>query len=206
MDKKIIILVGPTASGKTTVERALASRWGLARIIGHTTRPPREGELNGVDYHFVSEKEMIDLVESGQMLETNVFLGNTYGTSKIAVEAALSDVNAPSAVVVLDPNGLASFAAEYPDKVFACYFHHDIYVLTHRYMERIRHSLKDHNPAGTFCGFSNEQQLERYITLIHSHREWIKAACYDCVLDERILSQDPDSIADEIIKSAIIMS
>jgi len=36
-----------------------------------------------VDYHFVSEKEMADLVESGQMLETNVFLGNIYGTSKL---------------------------------------------------------------------------------------------------------------------------
>lgn len=206
MEKKIIVLTGPTASGKTTTETALANRWGLTRIVGHTTREPRLGEINGVHYHFVSPEEMALLIENGEMVETNVFLGNTYGTSKKEIQTVLEDDESIGCVIVLDPNGLGKIAETFPNFVFSCYFHHDVYVLTKRYMDRIELSLKDVDSRDLFCGFSNESQLNRYINLIHCHREWIGAACYDLILDERALAQTPDEIADEIVKAAFIFS
>ncbi len=97
----MILLIGASASGKTEISRALAIKYGISKAITHTTRAPRNGEINGVDYYFVDEEEFAQLAKQGAFVETTLYNGCHYGCSK----AEIADDKA----VVVDPNGLKSF-------------------------------------------------------------------------------------------------
>jgi guanylate kinase len=84
------VVSAPSGTGKTTVcRRALERDEGLVFSISHTTRKPREGERDGVDYHFVDEEQFRALVASGAFLEHAEYAGRCYGTSWSALEAPL---------------------------------------------------------------------------------------------------------------------
>ncbi|MDQ2994209.1 MAG: guanylate kinase [Pseudomonadota bacterium] len=78
----LFIIAAPSGAGKTTLVRALTDRLRDIRVsVSHTTRPKRPREIEGVNYHFVSEQDFDDLIEDGILLEhANVF-GHQYGTS-----------------------------------------------------------------------------------------------------------------------------
>ena len=81
----------PSGTGKTTLCHRLVSAAGaLAFSVSHTTREPRPGEQDGVDYHFVSKQEFERLVREGAFLEHAEYRGNLYGTSLAAVEGPLA--------------------------------------------------------------------------------------------------------------------
>ena len=96
----MIVLVGPSASGKTEAAKLLYSIYGIKKVITHTTRPMRIGEKDDVDYHFVSKEEFLKLKEKNYFIETTLYNGNYYGTSKSEV----SD----NKVLIVDPNGVKS--------------------------------------------------------------------------------------------------
>lgn len=81
----IIVLSGPSGVGKGTVIKELRSRRAYGFSVSHTTRYMRPGEQNGVDYHFVTREQFMELVEGGKMLEHAEYNGNCYGTSYAAV-------------------------------------------------------------------------------------------------------------------------
>lgn len=97
----MIILVGASASGKTEVATYLRAKYGIKRAITHTSRSPRTGEEDGVDYYFVSDEEFLKLKQEGAFVETTYYNRHYYGCSK----AEISEDKA----VVVDPNGLESF-------------------------------------------------------------------------------------------------
>lgn len=99
----MILLIGPSASGKTEISKLLGLRYGISKAVTHTTRAPREGEVYGVDYYFVQEEEFLQLEKKGFFVETTLYNGNHYGCSKGEI--------ADDKVVVVDPNGLKSFLA-----------------------------------------------------------------------------------------------
>jgi guanylate kinase len=99
----MIILVGASASGKTEVAKALAKKYGITKVITHTTRTKREGEVNGVDYFFITQKKFDELVSANALVEHTTYNGNSYGCSK----AQISDTKA----LIVDPNGLKAFLA-----------------------------------------------------------------------------------------------
>ncbi len=78
----MIVLTGPSASGKTATCLYLQSHFGIRKVVTHTTRPMREGERNGVDYHFVTEEEFREMEKEGLFIETVFYNGHHYGTSK----------------------------------------------------------------------------------------------------------------------------
>jgi guanylate kinase len=78
----MIILTGPSASGKTATCLYLQAHYGIRKVITHTTRPIRIGEKDGVDYHFVSEEEFAELKKEDAFIETVFYNGYHYGTSK----------------------------------------------------------------------------------------------------------------------------
>lgn len=83
-----LVICGPSGSGKSTLLKKLFKEFPetFGFSVSHTTRKPRPGEENGVHYHFVSVEEMQAAIENGEFIETAVFSGNMYGTSKKAVE------------------------------------------------------------------------------------------------------------------------
>lgn len=87
----LIILSGPSGVGKGTVRSKLFEKINnISYSVSMTTRAPRVGEVNGVDYYFVDDKEFDRNVESGNMLEWAEFVGNKYGTPLDKVEEILS--------------------------------------------------------------------------------------------------------------------
>jgi guanylate kinase len=85
------VVAAPSGTGKTTVCRRLVDRNDrLVFSISHTTRPIRETETDGVDYHFVSAEEFQRLIDAGAFIEWAVYNGNHYGTSWDSIEAPLA--------------------------------------------------------------------------------------------------------------------
>ena len=102
----IIVLVGKTASGKTTVANELCKNHGYKRIITYTTRPMRVNEVQDVDYHFISDEQFNRMVENNEFTEYKRY--NTahgvwsYG-SVVTSEQEFSD---DCYVIILTPQGL----------------------------------------------------------------------------------------------------
>ena len=87
----LLVLSGPSGAGKTTVaHRLLEANENLTRIVTCTTRPARNGETDGVDYHFLDEQEFLQRVDSGRFLEHAEVYGKYYGTLKSSVREALN--------------------------------------------------------------------------------------------------------------------
>lgn len=88
----LIILTGKTASGKDTIKAALLNKYPkLKKVITTTSRKIREGEKNGVDYHFISRDQFEDKIKKGQFLEYVEYGGNLYGTTKSELENLLNN-------------------------------------------------------------------------------------------------------------------
>ncbi len=86
----LLVLSSPSGAGKTTITRALAAADpNVATSVSVTTRPPREGEIDGRHYHFIAQARFDEMVAAGELLEhANVF-GHSYGTPRAPVMAAL---------------------------------------------------------------------------------------------------------------------
>jgi guanylate kinase len=82
----LILISAPSGGGKTTLcQRLLAARPGMSRAVTCTTRNPREGERDGVDYYFLSAESFLKRVQAGNFLEHATVYGNSYGTLKSEV-------------------------------------------------------------------------------------------------------------------------
>ncbi|MDX6586145.1 MAG: guanylate kinase [Solirubrobacterales bacterium] len=98
MAARVFVITGPSGVGKGTLIRNLRERVpGLELSISATTREPREGESDGVDYHFLSADEFAERAEAGDFLEHATFSGNRYGTLRSEIERTL---DAGSSVVL----------------------------------------------------------------------------------------------------------
>ncbi len=82
----MIVITGASASGKTETARVLNTLYGIKKVVTHTTRDMRKGEVNDVDYHFVSKEKFLELKEEDFFVETTTYNGNYYGTSKKEIE------------------------------------------------------------------------------------------------------------------------
>ncbi|MGB9695019.1 MAG: guanylate kinase [Caldisericaceae bacterium] len=90
----IIIVSGPSGVGKGTVVKEIGKRLSDLKIgITCTTRKPRVGEKNGVDYYFVSEEEFEKLVSENRLAEHSLVHGNHYGTPMDEIEQGLHDMD-----------------------------------------------------------------------------------------------------------------
>lgn len=91
MRGKLFILSGPSGVGKGTVREQIMkdASLNLAYSISVTTRKPRDGEQDGVQYYFVSEEKFEELVAQNKLLEYAKFVGNYYGTPKEKVDEIL---------------------------------------------------------------------------------------------------------------------
>jgi guanylate kinase len=92
MDRRglMLVLSSPSGAGKTTLSKMLLEDPALDLSISVTTRPPRPGEVDGCDYHFIDRARFDAMIERGELLEWAEVFGNGYGTPRAPVEAALA--------------------------------------------------------------------------------------------------------------------
>ncbi len=86
----LMVLSSPSGAGKTTLARRLVEADAeIAMSVSVTTRPPRPGETDGRDYHFIDDKRFVRMREGGELLEWARVFDNFYGTPRAPVEAAI---------------------------------------------------------------------------------------------------------------------
>jgi guanylate kinase len=124
----LVIVSSPSGAGKTTLTRRLLEEFGppgtanraceelgglLAFSVSYTTRPRRQGEVDGRDYHFVTPEQFERMVRDGEFAEHAFVFGNRYGTAQAPVEAALAQ--GTDVIFDVDWQGGAALAARWPD-------------------------------------------------------------------------------------------
>jgi len=83
----MVILSSPSGVGKTTITKKIQQKYQSFKIsVSHTTRKPRPNEIDGVDYHFVSQKDFKKLIDEKKFYEYAKIFGNYYGTLKDSVD------------------------------------------------------------------------------------------------------------------------
>lgn len=111
----LIVISGFSGAGKSCITKKLISDYGYSYSVSATTRGPRTGEQNGVDYFFISKDEFEEMIGKGELLEYNSYVGNYYGTPKAYV---LQQLDAGRDVILeIDVNGAAQVKKAYPDAV-----------------------------------------------------------------------------------------
>lgn len=86
----LVVISGPSGAGKSTViAEVMHQRDNLVFSVSYTTRTPRAGEQDGVNYHFVSREEFERMIAAGELLEYTNYEGNYYGTSLVDIHAEM---------------------------------------------------------------------------------------------------------------------
>lgn len=86
---RLIIVSGPSGSGKTTLCKRLMKDARVKRSVSFTTREPREGEQDGVDYHFIEKRRFEELIREDKLIEYAEYCGSYYGTPLAPVKEAM---------------------------------------------------------------------------------------------------------------------
>ena len=109
VQRRVFVVTGNTGTGKTTVTKYLNEFYEMPKVITHTTRPPREGEEDGVDYYFESN----DSFDKNHYLESVSYSGYRYGSSMEGLERAWE--KNPLITIVLDPLGAVTYLQDLPE-------------------------------------------------------------------------------------------
>ena len=113
----LIVISGPSGAGKGTIVKALLDQYASIHYsVSATTRPPREGEVNGVNYWFVSREEFLHMREHDELLEWAEVYGNFYGTPRRRVMEAIN--RGHDIILEIDPQGAMKVKSGFPSAVF----------------------------------------------------------------------------------------
>ena len=116
MDKGLLVVIsGPSGAGKGTIYQRVIERTGMKRSVSVTTRKPREGEVEGVNYYFRTEEEYQQMIAAGEFLETAAVYNNFYGTPKAPVFENLD--NGYDVLFEVDVHGAKSIKKKYPEAI-----------------------------------------------------------------------------------------
>ena len=161
----IIALLGASGSGKSTLENELATKFGYKKIVSHTTRKQRVGEVNGKDYHFIDNEIFNGALERGLFAEYEEYSQNRfYGTLK-------TDYTSGNKVVVLTPNGFRQLKRNCKDDdIFTVLVETNLGTRIKRYIDRCgvdKFNFDDKNEIaarverdfGAFLGVKDEVDL-----------------------------------------------
>ena len=164
MNKGIMLVVsGPAGSGKGTVNKHLLDTEDYAFSVSATTRDPRPGEVDGVNYHFITREDFLGRIASGDMLEYTEYCGNFYGTPlKEAEEVMQSGKNL---ILEIEVEGARNVKAKYPDAVL-------VLLLPPSYSEQ----------EARLRGRGTETEEKILLRLARAKEEVALADCYDYVV------------------------
>lgn len=113
---RLFVVSAPSGAGKSTLCRALREVYAdIQYSVSHTTRKPRQGEKDGIDYHFTDEKKFLDMRDRGCWAECAEVHGHYYGTSAEILEKLLSDGH--DILLDIDVQGTLQILERYPEAV-----------------------------------------------------------------------------------------
>lgn len=113
---RLFVISGPSGVGKSTIlKRLMADRDDIYFSVSATTRQPREGESDGVHYHFTTVEEFQQLIADEALLEWAEYVGNYYGTPEKYVDQALQE--GKNVILDIEVQGAGNVAAKRPDAV-----------------------------------------------------------------------------------------
>ena len=112
----LIVISGPSGVGKGSIlKKVVGRRNNLKLSVSYTTREPREGEIEGQHYHFLSESEFLNIVDKGEMLEHAKYCGNYYGTPLKALNQELDKGN--NVILEIEVQGGEQVINKFPDVI-----------------------------------------------------------------------------------------
>jgi guanylate kinase len=114
---QLIVLSGPSGVGKSTViSELLSERSGIHFSVSYTTRTPRVGEADGVNYNFVTREDFEGMIARDELLEFAQYVGNYYGTSMKVIQNCLTA--GTDVLLDIEVQGAAKVREKCPDAVF----------------------------------------------------------------------------------------
>lgn len=117
-DFVLLILSSPSGAGKTTLTRRLLERFTDLRFsVSHTTRQPRQGEVDGRDYHFVDRATFEQMIHDQAFVEWAEVHGNLYGTARSEIERAQADADCKGMIFDIDYQGARQIRATVPEVI-----------------------------------------------------------------------------------------
>lgn len=134
MRGKLIIVSGPSGSGKSTVTKIVKDKLNIPLSISATTRNPRDGEINGKDYFFLSKEEFKNKIANDEFYEYAEVHGNYYGTLKKTVEENLD--KGLNVILEIDVQGALIAKEKKKDAVLVFFRTKDMDILEKRLRDR----------------------------------------------------------------------
>ena len=113
---RLVVVSGPSGVGKGTVLKYILEKDEFVYSVSATTRAPREGEENGVDYFFISREKFEDMIEGNEFVEYAQYNGNYYGTPKFFVEKMLSE--GKNVILEIEVKGALQIKKKMPDAMY----------------------------------------------------------------------------------------
>ena len=107
----IVSFIGPSGSGKTTIQKYL----GIEPIITYTSRQPRNGEIDGVHYHFTTREKILAMKDNGYLLEYTEYSGNLYSSDLKSIKVVIENEKIGS--IVVDINGARELKRNFAEHV-----------------------------------------------------------------------------------------
>lgn len=174
----LVIISGPSGVGKGTVRRALFNKpnHNLVYSVSMTTRKPRPGEVDGVDYYFVDRETFEKRIAEGKFLEWAEFVGNYYGTPKDIIDEELAEGR--EVVLEIEVDGALQIRKNVKDAVFIFIVPPGKQALYDRLLKR-----------GTESPEIIKQRVEK------ADKEFLLAHKYDYI----VVNDDVDNAADRIM-------
>lgn len=186
MKPHIITLTGPSCAGKSTLENRLAQLH-FSKAVSTTTRPMREGEVDGRDYHFISREGFDRQLKEGRFVEHVEFGGNHYGLSVEEVES-LARLGHPI-VVVCEPIGqkqIVAFCKKQSWQCFSVFVNGSMRLIAERFLARFADEIAFE--TGTVTKIKTATYATRLREMMTTERGWTfeaqNTATYDYVINE----------------------
>lgn len=168
----IYLIFGHSGSGKSTLREELTKK-GLNKIITYTTRAPRPGEINGIDYNFIDKSQFKKMEEKNLFIGSTCYAGNFYSTLKEDLEKNNNDLS--DCVIVVDKEGIIAIKKEFKN-VIAIYLKCSKEILKKRMIKRCE----------------DESVIEKRLSVLENLDEYA-----DYIIDS---DKDMDIVLDNVLK------
>ena len=174
---KLFVISGASGVGKSTVlKKVIDQRDDLLFSVSATTRPPRPGEVDGVNYYFVTKEQFQDMIDHNEFLEYDAHMSNFYGTPTAQVEEKLTRGHV---IFDIEPNGAKGIREKRPDATL-------IFIMPPS-MEELERRLRGR-------GDTPEEQVQ--LRLKRATWEMTQMDKYDLI----VINDQADACADKILK------